>query len=95
MVTPRLLVFGKGGYVNNRQRKQFTPTGNLFYVNGQIVGPETPYYNRFSTDGYQLGGGVEYGMTNNVYVNAQYVYSRYDDHTSRQRTLFGIGYRFK
>jgi len=95
LVTPRLLIFGKGGYVNNDQRKRFDPTTNRFYVNGQIVGPEVPYFRRFNTGGYQAGGGLEYGMSRNVYVNAQYVYSRYDDHTSRQRAMLGVGLRFK
>jgi outer membrane immunogenic protein len=87
LVTPRFLVFGKGGYVNNEQRTRFdAPAG------------QTSFSDRFSTDGYQVGGGVEYTVTGGrlpVYVNAQYVYSKYDDHTSRQRLMAGIGIRFK
>ena len=89
LVTPQLLAFGKGGYVVNDQRKRFdAPAG------------ETSFNNHGYTDGYQVGGGVEYSMTNlstplPVYVNAQYVYSNYDDHTSRQRVMAGIGIRFK
>jgi outer membrane immunogenic protein len=87
LVTPRFLVFGKGGYVNNEQRKRFdAPAG------------QTSFYDHYSADGYQVGGGVEYTVTGGklpVYVNAQYVYSRYDDHTSRQRLMGGIGIRFK
>lgn len=95
LVTPKLLVFGKGGYVSNEQRKSFIPTSNLFYVNGQIVGPERPYYNHASADGFQAGGGAEYSLTDLVYVDAQYVYSGYDDHSARQRVLVGVGVRFK
>ena len=89
LVTPALLVFGKGGYVSNEQRKRFdAPVG------------ETSYYNHGRTDGYQVGGGVEYTLTSvslpvPLYVNAQYVYSNYADHTSRQRVMGGIGIRFK
>jgi outer membrane immunogenic protein len=89
LVTPDLLVFGKGGYVSNEQRKRFdAPPG------------QTSYYNHGRTDGYQLGGGVEYSLSKlslpaPVYVNAQYVYSNYADHTSRQRVMGGIGIRFK
>jgi outer membrane immunogenic protein len=86
LIQPRLLVFGKGGYVNNEQRQRFdTPAANLSY-------------NHFRTDGYQVGGGVEYTVMDSsmpVYVNAQYVYSNYTDHTSRQRVMAGIGIRFK
>ena len=102
LITPNLLVFGKGGYVNNEQRKRFDPTSNIFYVGGQIVGPETPYYNHGRTDGYQLGGGVEYSMgdrmsgpLSGLYVSAQYVYANYADHTRRQRAMGGVGIRFK
>lgn len=89
LITPALLVFGKAGYVNNEQRKRFdAPVG------------ETGYYNHVHTDGYQVGGGVEYSLTQvslplPVYVSAQYVYSNYDDHTARQRVMAGIGVRFK
>jgi len=102
LITPNLLVFGKGGYVNNEQRKRFDATSNLFYVNGQIVGPEKSYYNHGRTDGYQVGGGVEYTLGDHMssplsglYVSAQYVFSDYYDHTSRQRAMGGVGIRFK
>lgn len=89
LVTPNFLVFGKGGYVNNEQRKRFdAPAG------------QTGYYDHFRSDGYQLGGGLEYTLTGAdsklpVYVGAQYVYSQYSDHTSRQRAMGSIGFRFK
>ena len=91
LVAPQLLVFAKGGYVTNEQRKRFdAPAG------------QTSFYNHFHTDGYQVGGGVEASMANRfqgplsgLYVNAQYVYSQYSDHTSRQRVMGGIGIRFK
>ena len=100
LVTPDLLVFGKGGYVNNEQRKRFDAPPGLYYVNGQIVGPETSYYNHGRTDGYQFGGGVEYSLTGlslpvPVYVSGQYVYANYADHTRRQRAMLGVGVRFK
>ena len=102
LITPNILIFGKGGYVSNEQRKRFDATSNIFYVNGSIVGPETSYYNHGRTDGYQVGGGVEYSMgdrfsgpLSGLYVSAQYVYANYDDHTSRQRAMGGVGIRFK
>lgn len=87
LVTPRTLVFGKGGYVSNEQRKRFTaaPGGVSFY-------------DHFRTDGYQVGGGIEHTVTEGrmpAYVNVQYVYSQYSDHTSRQRLMAGVGVRFK
>lgn len=91
LVAPQFLVFGKGGYVTNEQRKRFSS------ANGATVG-----YDHYNTDGYQLGGGVELSMADRfqgplsgLYVNAQYVYSQYSDHTSRQRLMGGIGIRFR
>lgn len=84
LVTPKVLVYGKGGYVNNEQRKFFAaPPG------------ETSYYNHYRTDGYQVGGGVEYSLNDNFYVNTEYRYAGYADHTARQRVLVGFGVRFK
>jgi len=89
LVTPRFLVYGKGGYVNNEQRKRFNAPAT-----------QTSYYDHFRTDGYQVGGGVEYTLNDPVmslpvFVGAQYVYSNYNDHTSRQRVMGTIGFRFK
>jgi outer membrane immunogenic protein len=88
LVSPQLLVFAKGGYVTNEQRKRITgPTGAPLL------------YDHFNTVGYQFGGGVEYSLTNfgsmPVYLNAQYTRSQYNDHTKRQRLTAGIGIRFK
>lgn len=89
LVTPQLLAFAKGGYVVNEQRKAFNaPAG------------QQSYYNHVNTTGYQAGGGVEYTLTDGtfpvpLYVNAQYVYSDYSDHTSRHRVMAGVGVRFK
>jgi outer membrane immunogenic protein len=95
LVTPKILIFGKGGYVSNLQKNSFGASSGFYYVNGNIVGPGYSASRRYSTDGYQAGGGVEYSLTTMVYVSGQYVYSRYDDHTSRQRAMFGAGIRFK
>jgi outer membrane immunogenic protein len=90
-LTPNVLVFGKGGYVSAEQRKSIDgPTGAELS------------YDHYHTDGYQVGGGAELSMANRfsgvmqgLYLNAQYVYSNYDDHTSRQRVMAGVGLHFK
>ncbi|TCM21435.1 outer membrane immunogenic protein [Novosphingobium sp. PhB165] len=87
LVTPQLLVFAKGGYVNNEQRRRIDDSFGTQLVR-----------DHFNTGGYQLGGGVEYTLTQGrmpVYLNAQYVYSQYDDHTARQRIMGGVGVRFR
>ncbi|MCA1653757.1 MAG: outer membrane protein [Sphingomicrobium sp.] len=94
LVTPSLLIFGKAGFVKNRQSGSFVSPNGLFYINGRIVGPGYSISDRRNIDGYQLGGGIEYSLMRHVYVDAQYVRSRYDDRTSRQRVMAGVGVRF-
>jgi outer membrane immunogenic protein len=91
LVTPDLLVFGKGGYASDSQRRAiFAPTGALVS------------YGSGHADGYQFGGGVEYtlhdrfsALPGGLYVSAQYVQAQYDNHTKDQHAMGGIGFRFK
>ncbi|HEY0269723.1 MAG TPA: outer membrane beta-barrel protein [Sphingomonas sp.] len=91
LVTPDFLIFGKGGYVSEAQRKLFVaPAG------------QTSYYNRGHADGYQYGGGVEFtlhdkfsSVPGGLYVSAQYVRSQFDNHTADNHAMGGIGFRFK
>ena len=89
LVSPQFLVFGKGGYVNNEQRKAYSGTAT-----------QTGFYDHYHTDGYQVGGGVEYTLPftpfgkSGAYVSAQYVRSQYSDHTMKQRVMGGVGLRF-
>ena len=94
LITPRVLIFGKGGLVRNIQNNVFTPTPGLFIVNGQVT-TIAPYTRRTRNDGYQFGGGVELSLTKSFYVDGQYVFSQYDNHTYRQRLMGGVGIRFK
>lgn len=87
LVNSRTLIFGKGGYVSNEQRKRNT-----------ALIPANSYYDHFNSNGYQVGGGVEYTVKEGrvpVYANLQYVFSQYNDHTSRHRLMAGVGIRFK
>ena len=83
LVTPKILVYGIGGYVDNEQRVAFSG------VNGA-----GGFYNHFHTQGYQLGGGAEYSVMKNLYAGVGYRYSNYDDHTIRQRLYGSVGVRF-
>ena len=89
LVSPNFLAYAKGGYVTNEQRKRFdAPAG------------QPSFYDHYNTVGYQLGGGVEYTLGRDVmrmplFVGAQYVFSQYNDHTSRQRIMGSVGFRFK
>jgi len=90
LVTPDFLVFGKGGYVNEGQRRL------IAYNDGSSS------YGRGRADGYQYGGGVEFtlhdkfsAVPGGLYVSAQYVRSQFDNHTADNHAMGGIGFRFK
>jgi outer membrane immunogenic protein len=92
--TPQLLLFGKLGYVRDRQRNVFTSSGGPFFVNGEIVPGPPSSDSRFGQSGYEAGGGVEYSLARHFYADAQYVYSKYRNHSVRNRVMLGVGYRF-
>ena len=85
-MTPKILVYGSGGYALNEQRRAFTG------FNGT---PQGAFYNHFTTSGYYLGAGGEYALTDMFYVGGGYRYSDYHDHTARQRLFLSAGVRFK
>jgi outer membrane immunogenic protein len=91
LVTPDFLVFGKGGYVNEAQRRVFVAPGGVAGVSS-----------RGRADGYQYGGGLEFtlhdkfsSIPGGLYVSAQYVRSQFDNHTHDDHAMGGIGFRFK
>ncbi len=76
LVNPSLLVYAKGGYASGEQRKAFiAPPG------------QDSYYNHFRTDGYTVGGGAEYSLTDHFYVNAEYRYTKLTIPTTRASVL--------
>ncbi|PZU08820.1 outer membrane beta-barrel protein [Sphingomonas sp.] len=87
LVKPNILVYGIGGYVNDKQRAAFTGPNNS--------GTAGAFYNVVHSDGYQLGAGAEYSLTDMFYVGAGYRYSNYNDNTTRQRLFLSAGVRFK
>ena len=83
LLTPSLMVYAKGGYANSEQRKAFiAPPG------------QQSYYNKFRTDGYTVGGGAEFSLTDRFFVNAEYRYTDYNTNSARQRVSVGAGVRF-
>jgi outer membrane immunogenic protein len=87
LVQPKILVYGIGGYVSDKQRAAFTGPNNS--------GTAGAFYNVVHSSGYQLGGGAEYALTDIFSVGAGYRYSNYDDHTSRQRVFLSAAVHFK
>lgn len=64
VVSPRTMVYGKAGYTNARF--------GLVGTNGT-----TSLDQRLDTDGYRVGAGVEYAVSNNAFAKLEYRYSNY------------------
>lgn len=64
VTSPRTMVYLKGGYTNARFGLQGT--------NGTVSQDQ-----RLDTDGYRIGAGAEYQLSDNAYVKAEYRYSNY------------------
>ncbi|MFC0202867.1 outer membrane protein [Novosphingobium soli] len=97
-VSPRTLVYAKGGYTNAK-----------FDVNNAVGTVET---NRdIDADGWRIGAGVEQAISNNVFAKLEYRYSNYEkgelDYTGdfpdgdrfdldldRHQVVAGVGVRF-
>lgn len=84
LVTDKALVYARGGYANTRVRTTLAATG------GTIVASE-------NLDGWQVGGGVEYAITDHVSTRIEYRYSDFGSNGGsydRHQTLVGVSYNF-
>lgn len=86
LVTPKILVYGAGGYTNNEQRLAYTG------ANGTTAGR---FYDHSNVGGYYVGAGGEYSISDRFYVGGGYRYSDYSNHTAHQRLFLTAGVRFK
>ena len=82
VLAPGTLLYAKAGYTNARVRL----TGD--------DGSGTVTLDRRDLDGVRIGAGVEHELFSRAYVKAEYRYSNYQDHFSRNQVLGGFGVRF-
>lgn len=83
-VMPRTLVYVRGGYANERTRTTLT-TGTTVRVASE------------DRNGWQVGGGAEYKISDRVSARIEYRYadlSEGDGKYDRHQVLTGISYRF-
>ena len=95
-VKPDVLIYAKGGYSNGA-------------VKVDLIDHVTPANSLSITEdmgGYHLGGGVQVGLTKNVYAKLEYVHTDYNDYLieegnasitgglNRENVVFGIGVTF-
>ena len=98
VTSPRMMVYVKGGYTNQR-------------FNYEGTDGTTDLNQRLDTDGYRVGAGVEYALSRNGYIGAEYRYSNYSKgeidfngntpdssrfniDTDRHQVVATLGYRF-
>ena len=92
---PGTLIYVKGGYVRNEQRKEFIaypPYGTCAATSP--TDPRCYYYDHRNHGGWDLGAGLEQTLMSNFYVKAEGRYSRYNDHTHTLTGLVGLGVLF-
>lgn len=83
-VTPRLLAYGRAGYGINRTR-----------ISGFVDGQMGPVESESATsDGFIFGGGLEYALTGNASVRAEYRRKEFDGSLSSNQVLAGVAFRF-
>jgi outer membrane immunogenic protein len=83
VASPSTLFYVRGAYVVNAQRKFFDSDA-----------PGRDYYNKYNTQGYLVGGGVEQQLGSPLYVKAEGSYSNYRTNSSRITALISLGLRF-
>lgn len=66
VTSPDLMLYVKGGYTNQRFGIEGT--------NGTVSQSQ-----RLDTDGYRIGAGAEYALSNNLYAGLEYRYSNYSE----------------
>lgn len=85
LVTDKALVYVRGGYANSRVRTTFAPaTGSPIVTSDNL-------------DGWQIGGGVEYAISDKISARAEYRYSDLGSNGGqfdRHQTLVGVSYNF-
>lgn len=97
LATPRALVYVKGGYTN--------ASYNVLTSNG-TDNTDTD----IDLDGWRVGAGAEYALSNNLFVKGEYRYSNYEEgevegpsgnesdrfdiDMDRHQVMLGLGYRF-
>jgi outer membrane immunogenic protein len=76
------LVYAKAGYTNTRLELEFDPA----------VGSTTTADDNL--DGVRVGGGVQFGLSQNLYAKAEYRYSNYEQGYDKHQGLVGVGFKF-
>ena len=83
-LTSNVLLYGKVGYTNARYKLTYDDgaTGSGNFRDGQ------------NYDGIRVGAGLEYAITPQAFVKAEYRYSNWEAGLSKNQVMAGAGFRF-
>lgn len=85
LVSPRILLYAKGGYTNARF--------SVDYDDGTPAGTDNFSYHQ-NLDGIRVGGGAEFRVDGNAFVKLEGRYSNYELGGDRGQALAAFGFRF-
>ncbi|WP_313536491.1 porin family protein [Sphingomonas sp.] len=90
VANPRTLIYAKAGYTN----AQF-----ITDYDSPATTPALSFRQRDNYDGWRLGAGAEFKVTDKVFAKAEYRYSNYGSQTNgvdpeRHQIVTGLGVRF-
>lgn len=83
IVSPRVLLFVKSGYVITRFNEEYDPGGG-----GAVI------TSHFNLGGLRVGGGAEFAISRNVFIRAEGRYTDYHNGGNRGALLGAFGFRF-
>jgi len=66
--------------------------GKVGYANTRLEASNSNFGG--SIEGVRYGGGIEFAVTGNTYISAEYQRSEYEDNVSRDAGIVGVGFRF-
>ncbi|KTF68036.1 outer membrane protein [Sphingomonas sp. HT-1] len=87
---PRTLIYAKAGYTNAQFITDYTSPNST---------PALDLRSRDNLDGWRLGAGAEFKLTDKVFAKAEYRYSNYGSQSNgvdpeRHQIVTGVGVRF-
>jgi outer membrane immunogenic protein len=85
LVSPRVLLYAKGGYTNARFR--------VDYDDGTPAGASNISFHQ-NFDGIRVGGGAEFRVGGNAFVRLEGRYSNYEYGGDRGQGVVAFGFRF-
>ena len=89
---PRTLIYAKAGYTNAQFITDYDSPATA-------TAPALSFRQRDNYDGWRLGAGAEFKLTDKVFAKAEYRYSNYGSQTNgvnpeRHQIVTGLGVRF-